>query len=156
MNDTDLTKPIEHLFDRPWDEDLSEEEEDALDQAADALVSEYGWENVFPAAVAFLHTRCQTPEQAVNFACNYWNYGWYELPVPDPHRFLGYLYYLIGFDAVRNDPIDILDSLATAILPKAGFREADLFLNPRYMPETDPKIIRAVEEFRKEDSSKKA
>ena len=36
--------------------------------------------------------------------------------------------------------MDILDSLATTILPKAGFSEANLVLNTQYMPENDPKI----------------
>ena len=36
--------------------------------------------------------------------------------------------------------MDILDSLATTILPKASFSEANLVLNTQYMPENDPKI----------------
>ena len=41
--------------------------------------------------------------------------------------------------------MDILDSLATTILPKAGYAEADLVLNPYYMPENDPKIQKEVD-----------
>ncbi len=46
--------------------------------------------------------------------------------------------------------MDILDSLATTILPKAGFSEADLVLNTQYMPENDPIIKQAADSF-KED-----
>ena len=41
--------------------------------------------------------------------------------------------------------MDILDSLATTILPKAGFPEANLALNTQYMPENDPKIKHEVD-----------
>ena len=149
MNNTEIINCINYLFDRYWDEDLSDELEDKLYQTAYDLVAEYGWEDVYQAAVEYLHSKCLTPEQAVNFASNYWNYGWYEHPIPDPYKFLGYFYYRTSFDTGKYDPMDILDSLATTILPKEGFSEADLVLNTQYMPENDPKIREAVEEYKK-------
>ena len=140
MTNKDLANRIHYLFDRNWDEDLSDEALDQLQQDADDLVAKYGWDNVYPAAIEYLHTNCLTPEQAVNFACYYWTYGWYEHPIPDPHKFLGYFYYRTNFETGKYDSMDILDSLATTILPKAGFSEADLVLNTQYMPENDPKI----------------
>ncbi len=51
--------------------------------------------------------------------------------------------------------MDILDSLATTILPKAGFPEANLVLNTQYMPESDPKIRDEVERFRSTENNNK-
>ena len=152
MNTTEISSMITYLFDRYWDEDLSDKEIDKLEQDAEDLVSEYGWEHVYPIALDYLHNKCIAPQDIINFASNYWTYGWYDHPIPDPYAFLGYLYYRINFETAKYDPMDILDSLATTILPKAGYRDADLYLNPYYMPESDPKIIRAVEEYRKKDS----
>lgn len=152
MSNTTLNDRIHYLFDRYWDEDLSDEEIDQLEQDAEDLVSEYGWDKVYPATVEYLHTNCLTPEQVVNFASNFWTYGWHENPIPEPHKFLGYFYYRINYETSKYDPMDILDSLATTILPKAGFSEADLFLNAQYMPESDPKIRLAAEEYKKNES----
>ena len=35
---------------------------------------------------------------------------------------------------------------------KAGFKEADLYLNTQYMPENDPKILAAIEEYKKSEA----
>ena len=148
MNNIDLYKKIEYLFNRYWDEDLPDEDQDKLEQYADELVAEYGWDKVYENAVLYLHTNCRTPESAVNFASNYWTYGWYENPIPDPHKFLAYFYYITDYDTQKYDPMDILDSLATTILPKAGYSEANLVLNTQYMPENDPRIKSEVDRFK--------
>ena len=56
----------------------------------------------------------------------------------------------MNFEASKYDGADILDSLAITLLPNAGYKEADLMLNPRYMPESDPKIIAAANAFREQ------
>ncbi|MBQ1809508.1 MAG: hypothetical protein II016_00040, partial [Erysipelotrichaceae bacterium] len=106
MNNIDLYKKIEYLFNRYWDEDLPDEDQDKLEQYADELVAEYGWDKVYENAVLYLHTNCRTPESAVNFANNYWTYGWYENPIPDPHKFLAYFYYITDYDTQKYDPMD--------------------------------------------------
>ena len=140
MKNCEQHEKIEYLFSRYWDEDLSEKDQDKLEQDADDLVREYGWNEVYSNAMNYLHTKCLTPESVVNFASNYWTYGWYENPIPDPHKFLAYFYYITDYETQKYDPMDILDSLATTFLPKAGFSEANLVLNTQYMPENDPKI----------------
>ena len=152
MDSSRLSEKIDYLFDRYWDEDMPEEDQDKLEQDADNLVAEYGWEKVYSEAVTYLHSKCLTPESAVNFASNFWTYGWYRFPIPDPHRFLAYFYYRINYETSKYDPMDILDSLATSILPKAGFSEADLFINTQYIPENDPKIRKEVEILRESGS----
>ena len=152
MNSKELYDKITYLFNRYWDEDLSDEEQDGLEQEADDLVKEIGWRDVYKAAVEYLHRECLTPGSAVNFACNYWTYGWYNNPIPDPHRFLGYFYYRINYETAKYDTIDILDSLATTILPKAGYSEANLVLNTQYMPESDPKIKEEADRFKESEN----
>ena len=155
MDNKELYKKIKYLFDRYWDDDLSDADQDKLEQYADDLVEKFGWSEVYNATVDYLHTECVTPDSVINFASNYWTYGWYENPIPDPHRFLGYLYYRVNYETERYDVMDILDSLATTILPKAGFPEANLVLNTQYMPENDPKIRDAVEQFRLAENNNK-
>ena len=139
-----IPETIEYLFNRYWDEELTEEEETALEQVADDLVSEFGWKDVYSEAMNYLHQECPTPESVINFAHLYWIYMWHEIPIPDPYAFLAYFYYRIDWQASKYDDMDILDSLAINMLPKAGFREADLGVNPRYMPENDPVLQKEV------------
>ena len=82
----------------------------------------------------------------------FWLYGGQDYPIPEPHKFLAYFYYMIDCQAKKYDgDYDMLYSLATNILPKAGYSEADLYLNPYYMPEQDPKILAEVEALRKQN-----
>lgn len=148
MDGKEIKKGIDYLFDRFWDEDLTDEEQEKLEQDSKDLVVKYGWKAVYSAATEYLHTKCKTPESAINFASNYWTYGWYDHPIPDPHKFLAYFYFRINSETEKFDPMDILDSLATTILSKAGYSEADLVLNPYYMPENDPKIQKEVNQLK--------
>lgn len=50
----DLYKEIYTLFSRRWDEDLTEEQEDALDDKADELIEEYGWDAVYETFKSYL------------------------------------------------------------------------------------------------------
>lgn len=43
---------------------------------------------------------------------------------------------------------DVIESLATNILQKAGYSEADLYLHPYYAVDQDPKILAEVEALR--------
>jgi len=141
MTTYDINEKIEYLFGRPWDEDLSDSQESELLDEAGQLVEKAGWPETYSAAISYLHEACVTPESAINFAHLFWDYGWYEKPIPDPHRLLAYLYYRINFEVEKYDSPGILDSLAITILPKAGYKEADLMRNSQYIPENDPKII---------------
>lgn len=80
----ELQRTIKYLFDRNCDDEMSEDEEDALQKVADDLVAEHGWNAVFSAANEYLHQHCITPESAINFAILYWDYRWYENPISNP------------------------------------------------------------------------
>ena len=150
MIDNKLLDETSYLFNRSYDEDLSSEEEEAIEERAEQMITEYGWENTFSAWEQYLKENCITPESVINFANLFWWYGGQDHPIPEPHKFLGYFYYRINMETSKYDEMDILDSLSTTILKNAGFREADLVLNTQYMPENDPKIIAEVENYRKQ------
>lgn len=57
---------------------------------------------------------------------------------------------IFDWQVSKYDDMDILDSLAINILPKAGYRDADLSVNPRYMPENDPVLQKEVERLKKQ------
>ena len=80
-----IKKEIDYLFDRFWDEDLTDEEQEKLEQDSKDLVVKYGWKAVYSAATEYLHTKCKTPESVFNFASNYWTYGWHDYSIPDPY-----------------------------------------------------------------------
>ena len=143
----ELSQAIKYLFDRDCDADMTEEEEDVIQNTADNLVKEHGWNEVFSAAGEYLRQNCTSPESVINYAVLFWNYGWYANPIPEPYHFLAYFYYRINWQAEKYDDRDILDSLAISILPKAGYRDADLSVNPRYMPENDPILKKEVEKL---------
>lgn len=138
------------LYERSYDTELTEEQEDDILDIVDDQIENHGWENTYKSWYAYLVNNCKTPESVVNFANLFWWYGGQDHPIPEPHKFLGYFYYRINMETSKFDNMDILDSLSTTILKKAGFREADLVLNTQYMPENDPKIIAEVENYRKQ------
>ena len=145
----DLTKATEYPFNRSFDQDLSTEEEEALEEYAAQIISDYGWPDTFASWNHYLRCNCKTPDASINFANLFWWFGGQEHIVPDPYDFLGYLYYLVNLEPEKYDGADILDSIAVTILPKAGYPEEDLVLHADYMPENDPVLIKRVEGYRK-------
>ena len=148
MENDKLIAETEYLFGRIWGEDISEEAEEEYTNRADNLIKEYGWQEVFRAWNEYLHTKCTTPESVVNFANLYWSYCGDEYPIPDPHKFIAYLYYMTGNKLQHYYNGEIIENLATKILRKAGYSEADRVLNPYYIPDQDPKILAEVEAIR--------
>lgn len=148
MSERELKENIAVLFHRCWEEELSEEDQYALEEEAEKLVAKYGWSTVYEAVFEYLQSDCTEPESVINFAHLYWVYGWQDYAIPNPYDFLGYLYYRIEMDTEKYDETDILDSIATSLLPKSGYPEADLYENPSYLPETDPLLSESVEKYR--------
>ncbi|MDO5295156.1 MAG: hypothetical protein Q4F00_00735 [bacterium] len=152
MEEEILSYETASLFNRSFEEEITDAEETALLDRANALINTFGWKKVFNSWNNYLHHQCLTPESAINFANWFWFYGGHEHPIPNPYHFIAYFYYRIDYAIQKYDISDILDSLATSILPKAGHREADLYLNPYYMPESDPQIRAEVEKLKKQNS----
>ena len=138
MPENELSGKIDVLFNRYWDEELSED--DQLDGATYTV----------RASCDYLHINCKTPEAVINFAHLYWIYEWHKNPIPNPYEFLGYFYARIDLNTDKYDEMDILDSLALDILPRSGDRKVTLYDNPQYLPETDPLLLYAVKVHRKQ------
>lgn len=144
----DLNQKLNVFFNRDWFVELSEQEEEKMEELAAGLVKDFGWDTVFHAAFEYLKENCRTPESVMNFAHLYWESWWWNYPIEEPYRFMGYFYYRIGMDVEEYDSDqDILDSLSCSILTKSGYKQADLYENPYYIPERDPLMIQAVEEY---------
>lgn len=142
-----LQSKIKHLFECDWDEDLTEEQEDSYDDEADAIINTYGWDIVFEAANSYLRNNCKDPENVINFAHLYWIYGWHNNDIPNPYNFLAYFYHILDFKTAEYDDMDILNSLATTILPRAGYSNADTYIYTDYMPESDERMIAEARKF---------
>lgn len=154
----ELQNKTEFLFERdylkellPDDDSVTEEMEEQYEQTADYLISKFGWDMVFSCWNNYLHTKCDSPEKVVNFAHLFWAYGGQEQLIPTPHNFLAFFYYRLNMEPQKYDAVDIMDSLSTTILTLSGFSEADITLNPNYVPECDPKIIAEVEKYKEKN-----
>jgi hypothetical protein len=78
----------------------------------------------------------------------FWWFAPDKYSVPEPYEFLAYFYYRIDFNVEKYDDMGILDSLATAVLVKAGHKEADRMFNADYIPELDPGIIAEAQAYK--------
>ena len=147
MTDDKLKAETAYLFSRNWEDDLTEEQEDEYTDRANALIATYGWPKVFEAWNNYLHTECGTPEAVANFANLYWRYGGQDYPITDPHKFLAYMLYKMNCRMWDYDNGYVIESIAITILPREGYPEADLYLNPYYALDQDPKILAEVEKY---------
>lgn len=139
-------------------DEISHRELHELTDLAESMIAEYGSAAVIRRWEEYLYSRCTTPESVVNFANLFWCYGGYEYRISDACRFLGYIFYRIGFDPDtydygedKYDVTGILDSIATCVMVKAGYGHADQVRNPYYTPENDPLIMAEVRAFRQTD-----
>lgn len=148
-----LKSETEYIFNRNWEEDLPEEREYECSDKAAALIAEYGWPSVFEAWNSYLHEKCDTPYSVINFAHLYWQYSGEDYPIPEPHKFLGYMLYKLNCKTYKYEDGDIIESLATNILPKAGYREADLYHNPYYNVDKDKKLLAAAEYWKQQNEN---
>lgn len=146
--ENNINSETDYLFNRSYDEELTDEQDEALMDRAHQQVIDFGWDKTFESWKNYLISNCLTPESVINFAHLFWCYGGYEYVIPDPYSFLGYMYYRIDMNPTKYDDLDILDGIAITILPKAGYDIADLMKNPYYTPLEDEKIIAEVEKLK--------
>ena len=111
------------------------------------LVCDYGWLQTFSCWKNYLFSHCLTAKDTLNFAHLFWVYDGCNYAVPDPYKFLGYLYYRINLSDYP-DEITLLDTIAIEILTKSGIIGASWSDNPDYVPEKDPQIIAEVEKLK--------
>lgn len=133
--------------DPAFDSDDSYEHSDA----AQALIDEYGWKEVFPYWFDYLQKKCPTEDDVINFAHLFFYYGGSEQPLRDPYPFVSYLYYRVNTAKYGADATDIFDSIVIPLLSNIG--EISLENETDYVPEKDSRILSGVEAWRKADTT---
>ena len=150
MSKQSLREVIDYLFNRRWDEELSDEKEERLHDMFDNMVADYGWEQVFEAMDIYMRTICLTGESTVNFANLFWEYTCVNpRKIPEPYRFLGYLYYRVDSKPWDYDCAEVYEGLVFNMLSGEDEYNHNPYTNYDYVPEKDPDIIAEVEKLRK-------
>lgn len=80
----ELNQKLNVFFNRDWFVELSEQEEEKMEELAAGLVKDFGWDTVFHAAFKYLKENCRTPESVMNFAHLYWESWWWNYPIEEP------------------------------------------------------------------------
>lgn len=146
-----LIRTTEYLFNCDFssdnfDPDNNEEHYDV----ATKLLQNYSWNDIFNAWNDYLHQNCKTPESIINFCNLYTYYGGLDYYVPHPYDFIGYIYYMVDINKYWNEAGDLLDNMAITILENSG--DLSTTQDPYYQSWKDPRILNAIEEWRKKDS----
>ena len=133
MDKSELYDNIYFLFNRHWDEELTDEEEDLLQEKYDKLVNVYGWETVFTEIDKYMRTECLDGDAACNFAHMYWGYNCYSPKNIDcPYSFLGFLFYRMNLEPWKYDAVDIMDGLVKDLLSTKSDKSHDPFWNTAF------------------------
>ena len=123
---------------------------DALVDKAKSTIDEFGWEAVFDSWKNYMYESCHTVEEALNFATLFEIYGGQNHKIEEPYKFLAYLYDIFDLQPVKYDA-QIMDDVSYGLLENAGIKK-NLWSDDSYTTETDPELINAVEQLRKEKS----
>ena len=93
MEKTSLEKTIFNLFNRDFNEELTDDQEEELEELFSETVSIYGWKETFNAIEHYMYLSCVDGFSANNFALWFSFYRCSEVgDIYNPYRFLGYLY----------------------------------------------------------------
>ena len=150
MTDQTPKEIIDYLFHRKWAEELSDEEEEKLQDMFDNAIDEYGWEQVFDVIDNYMRTSCPTGESIVNFAHLFWNYTCVNpRKIPDPYPFLGYLYYRVDSKPWNYDCTEVYEGLVYNLLSGKDDYTHNPYTNIDYIPENDPCIVAEIEKLKR-------
>lgn len=114
-------------------------------------IKTYGWDEVFKSWERYMLKNCHTVEDALSFATWFHAYDGHEHKIDDPYKFLAPLYDIFDLCPVRYDA-QIMDDISFGLLEAAGIKK-NLWSDDYYTTETDPKMVEAVEKYRKEKSN---
>ncbi|ORX86956.1 hypothetical protein BCR32DRAFT_324677 [Anaeromyces robustus] len=152
MSNQALKEVIDSLFNRRWDDELSDEEEEKFQNLYDSTVEKYGWEQMFSAIDQYMRGSCLTSDTTINFANLFWNYNCeISRKIPNPYRFLGYLYYRVNSEPWKYDCTETYEGLVYKLLSGKDNYTHNPFTNYDYIPEKDPFLIAEIEKLRKEN-----
>jgi hypothetical protein len=123
---------------------------DTLVEKATNVINEYGWDAVFESWENFMYENCNSVEDALNFATWFEIYGGHNHKIAEPYKFLAYLYDIFDLNPVKYNA-QIMDDVSYGLLEAAGIKK-NLWSDDCYTTETDPELVNAVKELRKEQS----
>ena len=99
-----------------------------------------------------MRDNCLTSDTTINFANLYCIYNCVNpRKIPDPYRFLGYLYYRVDSEPWKYDCAEVYEGLVYALLSGKDDQPHNPFTNVDYIPEKDPDLVAEVEKQRKEN-----
>ncbi|MBQ7266490.1 MAG: hypothetical protein IJS61_10415 [Firmicutes bacterium] len=152
MSNQDLKKLVDALFNRRWDDNISDEEDERFQNLYESTVKKYGWEQVFDAIDKYMRISCLTSDSTINFANLFWGYNC-EIPrkISNPYRFLGYLYYRVNSKPWEYDCAEVYEGLVYNLLSGENDFTHNPFTNYDYKPEEDPEMVAEIERLKKQN-----
>lgn len=116
-----------------------------------STINQYGWDQVFDSWKQYMIENCHSIEEALSFATWFDAFGGQTHRIDNPYEFLAYLYDIFDLNPVKYDA-QIMDDVSYGILEAAGIKK-HIWRDDSYTTETDPQMIKAVEELRKRNES---
>ena len=146
MSDT-IKNTTEYLFNCNFSDDSFDPEGDEkhLDRAYE-LMEQFSWNDIVSEWLAYLYNNCRTEDEVINFANLFMYYGAADEYVPEPYKFLGYLYANVDLDTRWDDAGDLFDSIAIGVLSHQLL--IDIVDNPYYNPLKDEHILAEVTKWK--------
>lgn len=106
------------------------------------LFADYPWEEIYPVWMQYLHTKCETPADVINFVNLYIYYEAAAMKIPDPLDFISYLYYQVDMEKYWNEAGELFEGLAITVLSNHNLIHTKE--NPYYDPTKDERILSRI------------
>lgn len=110
------------------------------------LFDNYSWEEIYPVWIRHLHKECATPDDVINFVNLYVYYDAADMKIPDPIKFVSYLYYRVDMDAYWDKAGELFDGLTISILSKHDM--INMTADPYYNPLKDERILTGISNWK--------
>jgi len=130
-----------NYFDESFD---PEDHEDHL-KASWELFESFTWDEIYSNWMKYLHSNCHTASDIINFANLYLYYEATDYIIPDPIKFISYLYYRVDMDKYWDVAGDLFDSIAISIL--SSCKLISLADEPYYSPLKDDRILAGIQQW---------
>ena len=148
MNTNEIKAITKELYDISYTSEFFKANRTEYISKAEELINKAGWDDTFSAWFEYLINNCKTAESVINFVHLYRGYDDFAHMVPNPYEFLGFFYFILELNPSKYDATDNMDEMTFEILMKAGIKK-DLWMDDSYIPEKDPEIIKAVEDWKR-------
>jgi len=134
------------------DDPTTDELYDSLKEKASTAIKKFGWDEVFDSWKQYMYSHCHSVNEALSFATWFYSYDGATHIIPNPYDFLAYLYDIFDLSPVKYDA-QIMDDVSYGLLEAAGIKK-NLWSDDSYTTETDPELIKAVDELRRNKTGK--